>query len=49
MDKAETFEDLRQLTLDHTWVPARPWNLLKGPVSSLLPASEASSMWDRDQ
>lgn len=31
MDKAENFEDLRQLTLDHTWVPARPWNVLKGP------------------
>lgn len=29
MAKDETFEDLRQLTLDHTWVPARPWNALK--------------------
>ncbi|MBF0278637.1 MAG: aspartate aminotransferase family protein [SAR324 cluster bacterium] len=31
MAKEETFEDLRQLTLDHTWVPARPWNVLNGP------------------
>ena len=31
MEKKETFEDLRQLTLDHVWVPVRPWNDLNSP------------------
>lgn len=31
MAKDETFEELRQLTLDHTWVPGRPWDAVNAP------------------
>jgi len=27
----ERFDDMRQLVLDHVWVPLRPWNALAGP------------------
>jgi adenosylmethionine-8-amino-7-oxononanoate aminotransferase len=28
----EKLEDFKQLVLDHTWVPLRPWNVLAGPA-----------------
>ncbi len=31
MIKNDNFEELRQLTLDHTWVPARSWDALNAP------------------
>lgn len=31
MTKNDNFEELRQLTLDHTWVPGRSWDALNAP------------------
>jgi len=31
MSNEETFDELRQVALDHTWVPARPWDALNAP------------------
>lgn len=31
MEKTENLEELRQLAIDHVWIPSRPWNVLAAP------------------